>query len=298
MQKTIFTEDRTFTKGDSHPSISNVHEYLIRLGYSSLAEVSSITKTDLFDDRLENSIIKYQRFLGIEVTGELDKATRDLMEMPRCGVPDLLLGQELSTDTLDNYVLSGGRWPSYDIRFRFMNGTNDITGTTEYDIVRQAFDIWEEATDLNFIEIADTSTTEIDISWETGDHGDGSPFDGTGHTLAHAFFPPPINPHPGIAGDVHFDDAEAWSNSGSGQTIDLLSVAIHELGHALGLRHSSEPNAIMYPTYSGPKRTLHEDDIRGIRAIYPIYKKPWILYLLIRILRFIGVQRRLYNINY
>jgi hypothetical protein len=48
---------------------------------------------------------------------------------------------------------------------------------------------------------------------------------------------------------------------------DLVYVAMHEIGHMLGLCHSSNSSTIMYP--NSPKRQLHEYDIQGIREIYP-----------------------------
>ena len=52
------------------------------------------------------------------------------------------------------------------------------------------------------------------------------------------------------------------------QGTNLLAVALHELGHALGLDHSEDTNSIMYAFYDCSKTTLTADDIAGIQAIY------------------------------
>lgn len=54
------------------------------------------------------------------------------------------------------------------------------------------------------------------IALFVADHEDGSPFDGTGGILAHAFLP-----GVGIGGDVHFDAEEEWSLNSTGTAPEL-----------------------------------------------------------------------------
>ena len=60
--------------------------------------------------------------------------------------------------------------------------------------------------------------------------------------------------------------------SGCSSGLYLESVATHEFGHLLGLRHSEVSGATMYATgpYCGRDQlTLEEDDIAGMRTLYP-----------------------------
>ncbi|GAB2297304.1 hypothetical protein Dimus_031415 [Dionaea muscipula] len=96
----------------------------------------------------------------------------------------------------------------------------------------------------------------------TGAHGDGEPFDGPGGVLGHSTLPP--------RGDSHYDADENWSSNPGPFEFDLLSVMIHEMGHVLGLGHSSVPEAIMFPSINPMeiKRRLARDDIVGIKTLY------------------------------
>ena len=51
---------------------------------------------------------------------------------------------------------------------------------------------------------------------------------------------------------------------------DLLAVAIHEIGHNLGLDHSNVGNSIMYPFIQNNINGLHHDDIDGIQKLYGV----------------------------
>ena len=48
-------------------------------------------------------------------------------------------------------------------------------------------------------------------------------------------------------------------------------MAAHEFGHALGLSHSNDQTALMFPNYVSldpSKFSLSQDDINGIQSIY------------------------------
>ncbi len=94
-------------------------------------------------------------------------------------------------------------------------------------------------------------------------HGDSFPFTGASGVIAHAFFPAPPNPEP-IAGDVHFNDDMPFR---IGADTDLFSVALHEIGHALGLPHTDSGTTVMYPYYRR-YTALSAGDIANIRQLY------------------------------
>lgn len=105
-----------------------------------------------------------------------------------------------------------------------------------------------------------------------GGFGSGPP----AGVLAHAFTPgtEALNGAGGtIGGDTHFNELWTWGD-GTGGTIDFETVALHEIGHALGLGHSTVTGSVMEATYAGVRRTLHADDIAGITTIYGPVPEP------------------------
>lgn len=107
------------------------------------------------------------------------------------------------------------------------------------------------------------------------------PFDGVGGELAHSW----------AAGDVHFDDDENYRRDAEVQQgtftsarasnvydsdISLQKLAVHEVGHVLGLLHNNHENSIMYPIYVSPSSNegfeLAREDRLSVQRIYGVCK--------------------------
>jgi hypothetical protein len=148
------------------------------------------------------------------------------------------------------------------------NSNPGLSGRWQNEILRAA-QVWAQQTNINFVVVPDDGAVSGGGNYQEGDPGHGDIRIGGynyGNTaLASAYQPPPINNF-SVAGDITFNTGMTWN---IGTTFDLFTVASHEIGHALGVGHSSAgSNAIMYPTYVGKKIGLAADDIAGIRSIY------------------------------
>jgi Matrixin len=201
-------------------------------------------------------IIAFQQFYGLDETGEFDAETLGVLLHPRCGVPDPVGPRALRSGT--------GGWPTTALTFAFENELEEFEPDRVRAVMLTAFDTWSNVSSLHFNEVAEGAN--ISIRFGPQEHGDDFPFDST--ELAHAFFPD--HRPKSLAGQVHFDTSEDWSIDEfcPEDAKDLLSVAIHEIGHAIGLDHVGIRRSVMFANYQGMQRSLYPFDIETINSVY------------------------------
>ncbi|XP_070621519.1 matrix metalloproteinase-17-like isoform X2 [Erythrolamprus reginae] len=259
-----------------------VVEWLIHYGY--LPSADPITEQLQTWGAVTTALRVMQRFAGIAETGILDEATLSLIRMPRCAVPDIIPSSPTELPLKESARKkrwqrrkgqerhsAGSVWTKRNISWKVKSYPQRarLSRETMRVLIYYALKVWSEAVPLTFHEVGG-HTADISVEFLQLDHHDSYPFDGPGGMVAHAFFPG----DPQRAGTVHFDADEEWTfRSPDDFGTDLFAMAIHEIGHSLGLAHSSSKHSIMRPYYQGPvgdplQYQLHMEDHAEIQKLY------------------------------
>jgi peptidoglycan hydrolase-like protein with peptidoglycan-binding domain len=253
--------------GSRGESVRALQEYLTRFGYfpnEALQRqypawrpiVTASPPQGVFDEHTMEAVRALQRTAGLPETGVVNGDIRTLLQTPRCAVPD-----GIAPADPNNKFASFGKWSTSSLTWKVLN-TDDVTQTQATEAVRAAFATWSAQTLLSFTEV--TGTADIEIEFVE--------IDGAGGVLAWAAGPGMYSGN----GDIEIDTAETWSvatPTPSGN-FDLQMIVLHEIGHSLGLDHSSFGDAIMIPFFSPgvQDRVLDVDDAVGISSVYDAWE--------------------------
>lgn len=250
--------------GATGESVNELQDYLARYGYLANASLSlrypewrPVTGADqpgTFGPATESALRAMQRRAGARASGGVDAATFDLLRAPRCAVPEGVADY----DRGGAFSLEGSSWSKTSLTWRVLNAPPSLSRELVTAALSAAFAKWRSETNLGLELVTEGADLEIRFA----------PIDGPGRSFADASFP-------SAGGDIILDEAEVWSIAD--QTtggLDLESVALHEIGHALGLAHASVAAAIMYPYYAGqPRRELHASDRAAVSMLYDTWQE-------------------------
>lgn len=179
-----------------------------------------------------------------------------------------------SCNDATGFSLYGWKWGSFPITYQFVNVSNDLILSNTV----KAFNIWDDLTPVSLfeevfslphivIETVDTmlftyiARVNYTVFVDTDDTSLIKTVQDGGGTLTYNEF-------------YNFEELSFSCDIVSvlvvrGSVVDILSVALHEIGHILGLDHYNNIRLTMHGYMGSYGQTLADGDIEGFYMLYP-----------------------------
>jgi hypothetical protein len=184
---------------------------------------------------------------------------------------NIVFAQELPCDDIV-YPAGGAKgitsvsyWTKYNLNYYIHNyASHGLTSTQCQTAIQNAFNTWSQYTDFTFTRTYNLSQADIELSFEDIHHLNCDSF--KTNTLAHATLGRYNRTPPSF---IHFNDTKTFTVTLSGNNLE--AVALHEIGHVLGLPHNSSPSAVMY----GYNQNYLDLTGYDLHDFYSNYTFPW-----------------------
>ncbi|MEL6701418.1 MAG: matrixin family metalloprotease, partial [Pseudomonadota bacterium] len=179
----------------------------------------------------------------------------------------------------NQYHLGNAKWgegeygtPGGTVTWSFAQSAGSRFDFSEYitepeyrALIREAFQAWEDVIDIDFVEVADSAATNVRLGWDDMD----GPFNVVGEASSRGSKTVETLFELSTS-EIRFDTAENWATdkTPARDEIGLYQVALHEIGHVLGLDHTTDPNTIMYSSDISGLDGLTAGDITGAQLFY------------------------------
>lgn len=154
-----------------------------------------------------------------------------------------------------DFSLEGAKWGSPELGTAggiVTWAVDDSISQVEMQSINAAFAEWSEVANIQFQQVSSTADSDIDFS--------NSALDGAGNVLGVTGFS--YSGGQLKSADIQFDSGDNLSGS------EFSLVAIHEIGHAIGLGHFNDDPAVMNSTANFDLTGLAQSDIEGVLALY------------------------------